>query len=160
MRCLYCEKRFIIFSIRLCILIVFNIVFFSILGTEVVLPIWIAYGFIHFSYIMILITPLFVKKKAEANLFGFSIATISLIYFLIELILDSALIFIGVLSVLPVLLSNVIITGIYITIIISSILATDSINRNAEQREKENTYIKAASNRLFLLINTSNDKKT
>lgn len=140
-------------------LIVFNIVFFSIFGKEVVLPIWIAYGFIHFSYIMVLLTPLFVKRKTEANLFGLSIVTVSLIYFIVELVLDSVLIFIGVFSLLPVLLSNVIITGIYIAIIVSSILATDSINKNTNQRDKENAHIKAISNRLLFLINKANDKE-
>lgn len=153
------RKVFLYSLIDLIFLTVFNIAFFSIIGVNTFTAVWIAYGFIHFAYLLLLLTPLFLKKKIDANLFGLSVLTISFVYFIIELILDTILIFLGVVAILPVLLSNAIITGIYIIILISSILATESITKNVTQRKIETSYIKEMSYALANLIDKANDKE-
>ncbi len=153
------RKVFLNSIIDLIFLAVFNIAFFLIIGVTTFTAIWIAYGFVHFAYLLLLLTPLFLKKKIDANLFGLSVLTISFVYFLIELLLNTILIFLGVIAILPILLSNIIITGIYLIILISSILATESITKNITKREIENGYIKEMSYVLESLIDRSDDKE-
>lgn len=152
-------KKGLLFTLLdLLFLIVFNVIFFTVIGTSAVASIWISYGFIHFAYIMVLLTPLFTKKKTDASLFGMSILTVSAIYFLIELVFDGVLIFTGFLTALPVFLINLVSTGIYLAILISSVLVTDSISMNAERHQMEKLYIKNSSNDLLLIMAMIDDK--
>lgn len=152
-------KKGLLFTLLdLLFLIVFNVIFFTVIGTSAVASIWISYGFIHSAYIMVLLTPLFTKKKTDASLFGMSILTVSAIYFLIELVFDGVLIFTGFLTALPVFLINLVLTGIYLAILISSVLVTDSISMNAERHQMEKLYIKNSSNDLLLIMAMIDDK--
>jgi len=68
-------------------LIIFNTIFFVAGGVNHQFYVWLSYGFIHFSYIMLIITPLFVRKGKSAAVYGFSLYSISSIYFFIEFII-------------------------------------------------------------------------
>ena len=67
-------------------LIVFNTVFFVLGGTNHPASVWMSYGFIHFSYVMVLITPFLIRKSSSAAVFGFSLYSISATYFIVEFI--------------------------------------------------------------------------
>lgn len=56
------KKSLLYILLDLIFLAVFNTVFFVVGGTEHPASVWIAYGFIHFSYIMVLVTPFLVRK--------------------------------------------------------------------------------------------------
>jgi len=73
-------------------IIVFNTIFFIAGGFHHQFYVWLSYGFIHFSYIMLLLTPLFIRRGKSAALYGFSLYSISSIYFLIEFIIGIAFI--------------------------------------------------------------------
>lgn len=67
-------------------LIIFNAVFFIAGGSEHPASVWVSYGFIHFSYLMLVVTPFLVRKETSAAVFGFSLYTISSVYFFVELV--------------------------------------------------------------------------
>lgn len=145
-------KKNILFAILdLIFLAVFNTFFFTINGYENDAAVWIAYGFIHFAYIAMVLTPLFFKRKVDVHLFGASLLTISFIYFILELVLDSFLIFFGVVAVLPVILLNIVVSAAYFIVTISAVLATDSINENGERHAAERKYVKDVSAKLLAL---------
>ena len=49
--------------VALIFLVLFNVLFFVLGGTEQSQVNWVSYGFIHAAYLMILITPLFETKS-------------------------------------------------------------------------------------------------
>lgn len=155
--------RKVLFSlIDLVFLAIFNIAFFMIVGVTAITSIWLAYGFIHFSYIILILTPFIVKmqtKKSEAELFGISISTISFIYFLVTLILNAILIFGGIIAFLPTLLSNIIITGIYVILFISSVLTAETVSKKTKLQKTEINNIKNMSSALVELISKTDNKE-
>jgi len=66
-------------------LIAFNVVFFAN-GTENSASTWICYGFLHFSYFMFLLIPVIEAKGKTAYLSTITTYSISLSYFLLELL--------------------------------------------------------------------------
>ena len=155
-------KKGILFTILNTIfLIIFNVFFFSLVGVTSFAAIWVAYGFIHASYVLLLLTPILTKKNPEASLFNLSIATISFGYFLIEFVLDVVFIFTGFVNVLPVVLANIAITGVYLAILISIILTADSTSKHTQRREQEAQYIITATSALqsTLCVVQDNDIK-
>ena len=64
------KKRVLWIFLALVFLMVFNMIFFMAGGTEHGKAVWISYGFIHFAYLMSLITPFLVKKSTNIANFG------------------------------------------------------------------------------------------
>ena len=60
------KKSILYILLDLVFLAVFNTVFFVVGGTNHPASVWAAYGFIHFSYIMVLVTPFLVRKNSNA----------------------------------------------------------------------------------------------
>lgn len=149
-------RKGILFSvIDLVFVIVFNIIFFTVIGITSVAATWISYGFIHLSYFLVLLTPWLQKRKIDANLFGLTLLSISFVYFLVELVLNSSLIFFGILVYLPVLLVNIVITGIYIISVISTLIVVDKTSQNTTQREQDLKYIKNSCKMLQIVMVSS-----
>lgn len=117
------KKGIIITIMDLVFLAAFNIIFFIAGGTEHTQSVWIAYAFIHFSYVMLLITPFLTRRSSSAYIFGASISTVSYVNFMITFIIDLILIFVKSDSYLPAVIINVIITAIYILMLMSVLLA-------------------------------------
>lgn len=74
-------KKLLVSFIDLVFIIVFNIVFFAIGGVNHILATWIAYSFIHISYIILLLTSLIIKDKENAVIFNIPIISVTSIYF-------------------------------------------------------------------------------
>lgn len=69
-------------------IIIFNILFFILLGKTIDLADMISYGFITLSYILLVVSIYKAKSEKKENVsLGLSICTISVVYFLLELIL-------------------------------------------------------------------------
>lgn len=140
-------------------LVVFNIVFFVIGGTEHPLSVWISHGFIHFSYLMILATPYLVRKSSSGAIFGFSIYSISTAYFFVEFFIGLIFIFVGSESYKASLIVQVIIAGAYAAMLISNLLANEYTADNIERHENEVAFIKNVSSRIKILMGKVSDKK-
>ncbi len=65
-------------------LIAFNLIFFIVSGLTHTISVWISYTFIHISYVMLLLTPLFTHNNKTKFILGMSISAISYIYFMID----------------------------------------------------------------------------
>ena len=155
------KKRTLWIIMDLIFLIVFNVVFFVAGGTNHPLSVWLAYGFIHFSYIMLIVTPFFIRKSNAAVL-GLSLYSISYFYFVLTFFVDLILIFVRAENYKPCLIINVILLGLYGIVLISNMLANESTIDSMERHEMELQYIKVCSAKLKGLQNTGNkdlDKK-
>lgn len=146
--------------LSLIFLVVFNTIFFVIGGTSHPASVWVSYGFIHFAYLMIILTPLLIRESSSSSVFGFSLYSISSVYFLIEFIVGLIFILVKNESYKFALIFQIIIAGIYIVLLFSNLIANEHTADNIVQHEEEVAYIKNAASRLKLLIGKAEDQKT
>ncbi len=153
------KKSILYIILNLIFLAVFNVVFFVVGGAKHPASVWISYGFIHFAYIMMTLTPFLIRKSSSAAVFGFSLNSISSAYFFVELIVGLIFIYVGSDSYKASFVIQIIIAGIYAVLLISNMIANEHTAENVERREAEVAYIKTASSRVKLLLDKTNDKK-
>jgi len=141
-------------------LIVFNALFFTMGGTDHNVSVWMSYGFIHFAYLMLLITPILIRGGKSSAVFGFSLYSISAAYFLIEFVTGVVFILIAPESYKTALLLQICIAGLYGIILVSHMIANERTVDAEEKRQHQVTYIKDASVRLKSLVENIDDKET
>ena len=153
------KKNILWILLDIVFLAVFNTVFFMVGGTDHPASAWISYGFIHFSYLMILVTPFLIRKSSSQAVFGFSLYSVSAVYFFVEFIVGLVFIFIGSESYKASLVVQVIISGIYAVMLISNLIANEYTADSVEQHDDEVEYIKNAASRVKMLVGKASDKK-
>ncbi len=152
------KKTILHILLDLVFLAVFNVLFFVVGGTEHIASIWISYGFMHFAYFMVLATVLLIRKSKSKAVFGFSLYSISSVYFFLEFIIG--LFFISKIneSYKVALSVQVILAGLYAVILLANLIANEHTADSLEKQSTEAHYIKEASSRLKLLVGKSADK--
>lgn len=141
-------------------LLVFNVVFFVVGGTEHSVSVWMSYGFIHFAYLMVLLTPFLTRKGSSSSyLFGLTIASVSTTYFLVEFVVGLVFIFINPESFKAPLVVQIIIAGIYLVILLINMMANETTADNLQKQKDEIAFIKNASSRIKGLLDKLDDKK-
>ena len=139
-------------------LIAFNLIFFIVSGLTHTISVWISYTFIHISYVMLLLTPLFTHNNKTKFILGMSISAISYIYFMIDL--TCGIMFIIFLSdklIIP-LIVNIVLLALYLLLLISVVLTNERTNTNLQIHEAEMKYIDKASSGLENLSIMIDDK--
>lgn len=139
------KKNTLWILLDLVFLAVFNTVFFVLGGMEHPASAWISYGFIQFAYIMVLVTPLFIRESSHSAMFGFTLYSVTAVYFLAEFVVGLIFIFARSGSYKAALVVQIIIAGIYAVSLISNMIANESTADNAAQHEAEAAYIKQIS---------------
>lgn len=153
------KKSVLFMLLDLVFLAVFNVVFFVVGGVEHVASVWIAYGFIHFAYIMVLTTSLLTRKGSCSAIFGMSLYSISAAYFFVAFIVGLIFILIAGESYKASLVVQVVIAGIYAVILLATLIANEHTADNVAKHEKEVFYIKDTAAKLKALIGKASDKK-
>ncbi|WP_122642793.1 hypothetical protein [Luxibacter massiliensis] len=153
------KKRVLWILIDLIFLIVFNVVFFVAGGTNHPASVWISYGFIHFAYIMLLVTPLLVRKSTNTAVLGFSLYSISSTYFIVAFVVGLIFVFTKPESYKLALIIQVIIAGIYAIMLISHMIANESTADSVARHEMELRYVKDASAHLKGIMDSIPEKK-
>ena len=139
-------------------LIIFNAVFFIAGGTQHPTSVWISYGFIHFSYLVLVITPFLVRKGASAAVFGFSLYSISSVYFFIELVAGIIFILISSENYKAALLVQLVIAGAYAACLVTNMIANEHTADSQEKRQYQIDYIKKASTEMASILNSTTDR--
>ena len=139
-------------------LIIFNALFFVLGGTDHNTSVWMSYGFIHFAYLMLIITPILTRKGKSSSVFGFSLYSISSFYFLVQLTVGVVFILLASDSYTAALLTQLIIAGLYGIMIISNMIANENTADAEEKRQYQIEYVKDASARLKGLVDKISDK--
>ena len=144
--------------LNLIFLVIFNVFFFVLDGIKYNYSTWISYGFIHFAYFMIVFTPLLIRRRKSAAVFGFSLYSISIAYFLIELITGIIFIIISPEKYTVTMLVQLSIAGFYGIILISNMIANEHTANSEEKRQSQISFIKDSSVKLKGLMESTNDK--
>ncbi len=137
------KKNILTIILNSIFVVAFNFFFFVYGGTSHTTSIWICYGFLHFSYLMVLLTSAIETKEYISKLTTYSI---SLTYFLIELILAVAIFYYGASLKIKIVISvQTILTALYLIILVSNLLANDATASKQARHNIENDFIKTIS---------------
>lgn len=153
------KKSILWIILDLIFLAVFNTVFFVMTGFQHPASVWISYGFIHFAYLMVIVTPFLIRKSSSAAVFGFSLYSISSTYFLVEFITGLIFIILKSESYKIALVVQIVIAGIYGILLISHLIANENTADSIERHENEADYLKTAASRVKALLGKVKDKK-
>lgn len=140
-------------------LIVFNLYFFLLKGTDHLTSVWISYASIHFAYFMLLGTPYFVRKGSTSADYGRPLFVITTSYFFLALIVGVVFIILSPESNTAALLVQTTIAAVFAVLLLANLIANEHTADNVEKREFEEKYVKDASSRLNSLLNQLSDKK-
>ena len=139
-------------------LIVFNVLFFMLAGNEHNASVWMSYAFIHFAYIMLILTPILVRKGKSEAIFGFSIFVISSVYFVVSFVVGLAFILIAMESYNIPLIVQVCLAGAYCIMLTSHLIANERTGAAEDKRQNEIAFVKYVSARLKLLMDQISDR--
>ena len=154
------KKRILWILLDLVFLIIFNTIFFLLGGVHNKSSVWVAYGFIHFSYVMLLFTPSLCKRRTEQIEMRLSVDSVSLLYFWVTFVVGVVFIIVKPDTVKICVVANVVITGVYAIVLLTSLLANEYTADNLDIHDEELDYVKRGSSELRALIGLANDKKT
>lgn len=152
------KKSVLWILLDLVFLIVFNIVFFVMGGAQHPASVWISYGFIHFAYIMLVVTPFLIRKSSSAAVFGFSLYSISSAYFFAAFIVGVIFIAVHPENYKWSLIVQVVIAGFYAIMLISNMIANEHTADSIERHEMELQYVKESSAMLKGIMEMAPDK--
>ena len=117
-------------------LIVFNLLFFMIGDVSTFnTSVWISYGFIHFAYFTLLLTPLLVRKGSKTYIYGRPLYLIATSYFIVELITGLTFILIAPETIKVTIIVQVILAAIFLGLLLANMIANEHTADNTEQRE-------------------------
>lgn len=140
-------------------LLVFNVVFFIAGGTTHETSAWISYGFIHFSYIMLLSTPFLIRKSSSAIVFGFPLYSISSSYFFLSFIVGLIFILADPDTYKWSLIIQVIIAGFYAIMLLSHMIANEHTADSVEKHEAELRYVKDSAAHVKYIMDNVTDRQ-
>jgi len=120
-------------------IIVFNLMFFLLADTVDSKPsVWISYGFIHFAYLLLLATPLLVRKGKVAYIYGRTLYLITVAYFIVELITGVTLILITSEKVKVTIIIQVVLAAVFIGWLLIFLISNEYTAKSIEKHEPEN----------------------
>ncbi len=153
------KKTILWILLDLIFVLIFNTIFFTVGGADHPVSVWLSYGFMHFSYFMVILTPFLLRKSTVSNVLGLSIYSVSSFYFIIEFIVGIVFILIRPDSIIAALITQVIIAGVYGIMLIINLLANESTATAVINQQNEINFIKESSSRIKTLIAHIDDKK-
>jgi len=147
-------NRTIILWIILCaiFLVVFNLIFHFFIGDYNLSSDWVSYGFIHFAYLMLLLTPLFIIKKRGVSHFGFVLYAISTIYFFVTVAVGLTFILVKQESHQNVLITHLIIFGLYGVILLTHMIANQRTASDEGLGKSDRMFVDVATFEMQALI--------
>ncbi|WP_455543698.1 hypothetical protein [Intestinibacter sp.] len=108
---------------------------------------------------MLLVTPFLIRKSSSSAVFGFSLYSISSMYFLIAFIIGIIFIAVNPESYKICLVTNIILAGLYVAMLIYNIIVNESTADSIERHEIELRYVKESSAKLKSILEKTSDRK-
>ncbi len=137
--------------------VIFNAVFFMAGGIDHPASVWLSYAFIHFAYLMVILTPVLVRNSSSASVFGFALGSISSTYFFIELVTGVIFIVAKPETMKIPFIVQIIIFGIYAVMLLSHMIANENTADSIERHEVELRFVKESSSKLKFLMDNTDD---
>lgn len=141
-------------------LILFNCVFFILGGSEHETSVWISYGFIHFSYAILILTFFLISKKINSSFLGYPLYAISIVYFGIELLMGVIFILIASKTYQTAFLLQFCLAGLYALCLIPNLIVNEQNVKEENRRKDEINFIKKADSELASIVESIHDRDT
>lgn len=142
------KSAFFKMVIGLVFLALFNILYFIVGGIEHTYLDWVCYGFIHASYLMILITPLFCLSNKKMSVQSSTLYLIVFFYFIIELVVGLLFIYFKPQTNTWAIIVQSVLLAIFLVLQLASVLANDATNKSLKKQEVESINIESLVLRL------------
>lgn len=146
--------------IGLIFLIVFNVLFFLLGGTERSDTEWVCYGFIHAAYLCLLVTPLFCNAGKGETILSASLYLRALLYFFTELVIGLGFIWYNAYNpisiVWPVIIQGILL-AVFLILQLMSVLANDATKASLSKQRQERVYIRSLAENLKEAMRQVND---
>lgn len=123
-------------------LVLFNFLFFFLGGTDQSAVNWVSYGFIHVAYLMILATPLFQPKGGELTVLTTTLYLQSIVYFIAQLAVGVAFIYVQPQSVRWPLIVQSIGFTLFLIWQLLSVMANDATEASVQKQRTESARIR------------------
>ena len=146
--------------IGLIFLIVFNVLFFLLGGTERSDTEWVCYGFIHAAYLCLLVTPLFCNAGKGETVLSASLYLRALFYFFTELVIGIGFIWYDSYNPIPIVWSAIIqgiLLAVFLILQLMSVLANDATKASLAKQRQERVYIRSLAENLKEAMRQVND---
>lgn len=151
------KKMILNILLDLIFIVIFNTVFFMAGGIDHPASVWLSYAFIHFAYLMVILTPVLVRNSSSASVFGFALGSISSTYFFIELVTGIIFIIAKPETMKIPFIVQIIIFGIYAVMLLSHMIANENTADSIERHEVELRFVKESSSKLKFLMDNTDD---
>jgi len=140
-------------------LIVFNLLFFMLGDVEnFKTSVWISYGFIHFAYLVLLLTPWFVRRGSTEYLYRRVPYLVTSIYFLTELLIGVTLILIAPETTKTIIIIQVVLATLFLGLLLVYLIVNERTANNAKQCETDLLYVKECATKVHSILQQITDK--
>lgn len=136
--------------LMLVFLVAFNGMFF-LLCEDKNTGVWISYGFVHFAFLLLLVTPLLCSKGKSTYILNAAIYSRTISYFLLELVAGTVFVCLQLDNILWPLLVQGILWLVHMTVILINAWANDDTARSLQKREQDLQPLKDSMIKLKLL---------
>ena len=142
-------------------LIVFNLLFFMLGDAgNAKASVWISYGFIHFTYFMLLLTPYFVRHGSAEYMYRRPPYLVTTTWFLVTFVTGVTFILIAPETVKVTIIVQVILSALFLGWLLILLIANEHTADSVERREAELQYVKQSSAQLNTILQQITDKPT
>lgn len=138
-------------------IVLFNALFFYLGGIEHTEVDWICYGFIHASYLCVLLTPLFCKSGKGLEVLSYSLYLRALFYFFTELVIGCICLVIAPENpTWPLVLQGTLL-AIFLVLQMMSVLANDATIQSSQKQKEESLYLRDMVQRIRISMRDISD---
>jgi len=139
--------------IKLVFIIAFNIVFFELKGFDNTPAVWVAYAFVHISYLALLLTPFCVPKGKDADTVTYPLYFVSWFYFILTLIACGVFMYFDETPTNYSVITNVLLTALFLILFLSQVILGQRTQNGEGERAKKVAFIDNCCRSLELLKN-------
>jgi hypothetical protein len=140
-------------------LIVFNIYFFMLKGTDQPSSVWISYGSVHLSYLVLIITPVLIRKGSNSVDYARPLFLITTIYFFMALVVGVVFIVNSPENIRVALLAQLTLAAIFIILLLVNLIANEYTADSIATHDVDLKYVKESASALHALLNKISDNK-
>ena len=150
------KKRLLWYVLDSIFVIVFNLFFFLLGGTEHCASVWFSYVMIHVAYGLVLATPYLIAKGSSSTDYGRPVFVGTAAYFFVEFLTGLIFILVEPQSMTAPILVQVTILAVFAVFVLANLIANEHTAESVERHEKELEYVKQCCLKLKLLSSKSN----
>jgi hypothetical protein len=144
----------------LAFLLVFNVIYYIIGGVDRTASCWIAYAFIHVSYLLLVFSGALTGREGRTPELELPVWTISFIYFAANLVIGSAIIIVSPKGIKFCIIMEVIMLAVYLVFLCTTLLANEHTMQQSEQGRIEKRYVQECSANVKELMGRTTDRET